>query len=306
MKCCSCNSSGRCVQCSCVRASRRCYNCVPSLHNRCNNAVLPRDHGQLAVGSQPTSQPTSHRRLSLPGSLPALVPPSSSSSLLLSSSQGKTVSVTPGIGRRAGAGKKVPSKKVKSPGVSVSESVELSLSNTAKVGSTGASLAPVSSGVQTAHATSPKAAIGRRADQADHDTAAPHASCYPESNDERPGDMPDLPTYTSANGVTFSWGDVNGPDFRQAINAAYAEVTHWRRNVFLVPSGEAGKEFVLELARLFRTYAESSALESIALTAAMVLPTLLLQKLMSNPKPKTMCFAWDEECSFGKTETSTN
>ena len=98
--------------------------------------------------------------------------------------------------------------------------------------------------------------------------------------------MPDLPTYTSANGVTFSWGDVNGPDFRQAINAAYAEVTHWRRNVFLVPSGEAGKEFVLELARLFRTYAESSALESIALTAAMVLPTLLLQKPPGQSKAK--------------------
>ena len=98
--------------------------------------------------------------------------------------------------------------------------------------------------------------------------------------------MPDLPTYTSANGVTFSWGDVNGPDFRQAINAAYAEVTHWRRNVFLVPSGEAGKEFVLELARLFRTYAESSALESIAWTAAMVLPTLLLQKPHGQSKAK--------------------
>ena len=44
------------------------------------------------------------------------------------------------------------------------------------------------------------------------------------------------------------------------------------------PSGKAGKAFVSELARLFRAYGEGSTLESVALTAVMIMPALLLQK----------------------------
>ena len=71
---------------------------------------------------------------------------------------------------------------------------------------------------------------------------------------------------------------MNGEDFIQAVTAAYEEIIHWRRNLFLTPSGKAGKLFVSEMARLFRAYGEGSALESIALKAAMIMPALLLQK----------------------------
>ena len=62
------------------------------------------------------------------------------------------------------------------------------------------------------------------------------------------------------------------------ITDAYDEVLHWRRNIFNVPSGKAGKSFVPELALLFKAYAEGTTLESVALTAAMVMPFLLFQK----------------------------
>jgi len=75
------------------------------------------------------------------------------------------------------------------------------------------------------------------------------------------------------------WGkDVDGISFAHSITCAYAETVHWRRNVFLVPSGAVGKEFITELARLIQSYAEASTLESIAIRAAMVMQTLLLQK----------------------------
>ena len=60
--------------------------------------------------------------------------------------------------------------------------------------------------------------------------------------------------------------------------AAYSEAVHWKRNIFLVPSGSVGKEFIQEMARIFEAYAEGSQLESFALTAAMTMPLLLLQK----------------------------
>ena len=79
---------------------------------------------------------------------------------------------------------------------------------------------------------------------------------------------------------------MDGADFKDAVSAAYAEVIHWQRNLFLTPSGKAGESFVSELARLFRAYGESSALESVALTAAMIMPALLLQKPYASSKTR--------------------
>ena len=56
------------------------------------------------------------------------------------------------------------------------------------------------------------------------------------------------------------------------------QVVYWRPNLFKVPSGACGKQFVAELARLFDAFAAESDIEAIALKAAMTLPSLMLQK----------------------------
>ena len=66
--------------------------------------------------------------------------------------------------------------------------------------------------------------------------------------------------------------------FRHALEVTYQEVVHWRNNCFRVPHGNAGKKFVLELARLFRATGEGLALEGVVLTAAFTLCALVLQK----------------------------
>ena len=76
----------------------------------------------------------------------------------------------------------------------------------------------------------------------------------------------------------FVWGGIDADSLMHSITAAYAEVVNWRRNIFAIPLGNAGKGFVNELACLFKAYAERTALEAIALTATMVIPSLLLQK----------------------------
>ncbi len=129
-----------------------------------------------------------------------------------------------------------------------------------------------------------------------HVSSADLASGVVDSQSSR-----ELPSFSPAPMPTFKWGSLDGPDIAQVISASYAEAVCWRRNVFAVPSGKAGKEFVLELARLFRAYAEGSALESIALKAAMVMPQLLLQKpsLGSKARDHAACLerrlrAWKE------------
>ena len=74
--------------------------------------------------------------------------------------------------------------------------------------------------------------------------------------------------------------------FIDVVEKAYDEVVHFKMNLFRVPFGKAGKQFVSELARLYRAFAEGSALESISLKAATVLSTLALQKPYRNSKAK--------------------
>ncbi len=71
-------------------------------------------------------------------------------------------------------------------------------------------------------------------------------------------------------------------DFCVILEATYTEVIHWRKNSFTVPFGKAGKEFVDELSNLYAAFASASALESVALKAATVLPILSLQKPSKN------------------------
>ena len=95
-----------------------------------------------------------------------------------------------------------------------------------------------------------------------------------------------LPSFPPSSEPTFSWGDVDGKTFRCALNGIYDEAVHWKRNLLKVPSGKAGAAFVRELSRMFRAYADCSALESVAMQAAMVMPTLLLQKPHPQSKAK--------------------
>ena len=96
-----------------------------------------------------------------------------------------------------------------------------------------------------------------------------------------------LPEPVPAADPLFTWGPHDGQSFIETVTAAYDEVVHWRPNLFLVPFGNAGKQFVLELARLYRAFAEGSALESIALKATTVLTILALQRPFRNSKAKT-------------------
>ena len=95
--------------------------------------------------------------------------------------------------------------------------------------------------------------------------------------------LDDIPSYAPVPNPSFRWGNKDGKTFAQFINLCYKETVYWRRNLLKVPTGKSGKALVRELARMFQAYADGSALEGIALQAAMVMPALLLQK----PHPKS-------------------
>lgn len=115
----------------------------------------------------------------------------------------------------------------------------------------------------------------------DHRPSEPDPEVPPEHD---PRSYPqDLPTFEKIGPPNYRWGNVDGETITQRINEAYSEIVHWRHNLFKVPSGKAGTQFVEELARLLTTYADGTPLENIAMKAVMTMPALLLQK----PHPKS-------------------
>ena len=97
----------------------------------------------------------------------------------------------------------------------------------------------------------------------------------------------DLPSFDPmAPPRNFTWNDLDGETFCMRVDAAFSEAVHWRRNVFSVPRGRAGKAFVTELSRLWQAYGSASAMECIALRAASLMCMLLLQKPHEKSKAK--------------------
>ena len=95
-----------------------------------------------------------------------------------------------------------------------------------------------------------------------------------------------LPRFEPPANPEFTWRDLDSTSFTRLLDSAYDEAVHWKKNCFKIPQGNAGKSFAKELARLFLAFASGSALESVALKAATVLPLLVLQKSHQNSKTK--------------------
>jgi hypothetical protein len=95
-----------------------------------------------------------------------------------------------------------------------------------------------------------------------------------------------VPPFTPLSHRSFTWGDVDGDSFISSVNSAYEEIVHWRRNVFSIPSGDVGKDFICESTCLFNSLCAGNPLEAIALKAIAVMTHLLLQKPYHKSKSK--------------------
>ena len=256
-KCCSCSSSGVCKACSCTRGRRRCLDCVPSRYGRCANITLP--------GSQST-----------PGGETGNAPLSVSST-------------------RSSSSKSLSSSSSSSSASSSLSSACLPASSQRRSSVTGAGAASISRTQGSDRAPRPGAEGKATTPAAPNTSARALATPAPSGKAQHSAPRHDqrtpttgrvqLPEFKPSSATNFSWGLHTGAHFAHAIECAYAEIVHWRRNTFMTPSGKVGKDFVRELTSLFTAYAQGSALESVALTAIMVACATLLQK----PHPSSKC-----------------
>ena len=100
--------------------------------------------------------------------------------------------------------------------------------------------------------------------------------------------MANLDSYTSAritnpNQVIYG---LKTTEFIEKTNNAYETIIQWRKNLFKLPTGKAGKEFISELTHWLEIFNTQENLNSIALKVFMTLPALLLQKPSKTSKSK--------------------
>ena len=102
-----------------------------------------------------------------------------------------------------------------------------------------------------------------------------------------PPDEPPLPGKDHVDcSPSYQWGKYECKIFEKNLNFVYESIVYWRKNLFLLPTGKAGKSFIDETTRLMNGWSEDSPLRQIAFKAIMVMPNLLLQKPSKNSQSK--------------------
>ena len=85
----------------------------------------------------------------------------------------------------------------------------------------------------------------------------------------------------------IKWGSMIGEDtVRSVIKGIYDEVTSWNKNLFLLPRGKAGSEFIKELTRLINLFVNDTKWKNLALTLVHIFIPLMLQKPAQKSKAK--------------------
>ena len=96
-----------------------------------------------------------------------------------------------------------------------------------------------------------------------------------------------LPEYTSINQTpNKTYNNMDGTTFNNLINKFYDESVKFRKNLFLVPTGNSGKEYVKLLTEWMTNYNSGNTFHGIAMKVVMTLPNLLLQKPSAKSKAK--------------------
>ena len=111
--------------------------------------------------------------------------------------------------------------------------------------------------------------------------------------------LPDFEVFSSEI-KNKTWGNISHASFCNIVNGVYDEIVYYRRNISNVPSSRAGKSFIEELTFWIKQFNADSDLNSVALKAFMVLPTLILQKASATSKSEEHSAAIERRLALWK------
>ncbi len=72
-----------------------------------------------------------------------------------------------------------------------------------------------------------------------------------------------LPEYVRNNKIgDASWGCMTGNEIQEVVDKAYEEIVKWRKNLFKLPTGKSGKEFIHEVSKTIDMFNSAGNMES--------------------------------------------
>ena len=77
---------------------------------------------------------------------------------------------------------------------------------------------------------------------------------------------------------SFYWNTIKGSEITRTINDIHNKIVYWRKNLFMLPNGGSGNNYIREITRLMNQWVEGSPMKNISLKAIHIMPSILLQK----------------------------
>ena len=85
----------------------------------------------------------------------------------------------------------------------------------------------------------------------------------------------------------IKWGEHVGEEsIQELIQTTYATIIGWKKNIFRLPRGNCGSDFIKELTRLINLFVNKTKWERLALSLVHIFIPLMLQKPSSKSKPR--------------------
>ena len=104
--------------------------------------------------------------------------------------------------------------------------------------------------------------------------------------------QPNLPDYKAVNEIpTKNYNSIPGTTFTEIVRKIYEETIGWKKNLFQVPSGKHGKDYIKLVTEWFKHFNVGNCFQGLSMKVEMILPNLLLQKpsMKSKAKDHTEC-----------------
>ena len=84
----------------------------------------------------------------------------------------------------------------------------------------------------------------------------------------------------------FFWRNTPGNQANEELKECYEEIVFWHKNLYMLPKGSSGKDYIPEITRLINEWLIETPIRECAIYALHVMLALLLQKPLKSSKSK--------------------
>ena len=109
-----------------------------------------------------------------------------------------------------------------------------------------------------------------------------------------------LPPYLKVTTANSDYNNMDKITFAMTVNVIFEDTIHWKKNLFLVPSGKPGNDFLELYVDWLKKFNTNSSFQHLAMKVVNILPNMLLQKPSATSKAKDHFTALEQRLQMWK------